>query len=139
MSNLSQILPHQGAMLLLDRILSWDECGLTAEVVIEERSTFFKDHGVPSWVGIEYMAQAVAAWGGVRGEGPQVGFLLGVKKFSATGEFFPLGAVLTVEIRAKDKHDNLGIFECRIHSEATSAQGVISVYEGEPPGFEERV
>ena len=137
MTDVSEILPHQGAMLLLDEIVSSDEESLTARVEIRETSTFFKTDGVPSWVGIEYLAQAVAAWAGKRGGGPQVGFLLGVKKYTATQPVFSLGSTLTIEIRARDKHENLGIFEGRIGSPEASAQGVISVYEGEPPGVTE--
>jgi len=137
MTNLSEILPHQGSMLLLDEIVSCTEESLTARVTIRESSTFFRDDGVPSWVGIEYLAQAVAAWAGKRGGGPQVGFLLGVKKYTASHPVFSLGTTLTIEVRARDKHDNLGIFEGRIEAPDVSAQGVISVYQGEPPGLTE--
>ena len=56
-----ELLPHDPPMVLLDRVTSYDESTLTAEVDISTESMFCGDDGVPGWVGVEYMAQAVAA------------------------------------------------------------------------------
>ena len=49
-----------------DRILRWDQDGIEAELVVPEAGLFIEDGAVPAWVGIEYMAQAIAAWAGGR-------------------------------------------------------------------------
>ena len=59
--------PHRGAMLLIDRLVSADAEGAVAEVIVPRDGLFLQDAGMPSWVGLEYMAQTVAAWAGWRG------------------------------------------------------------------------
>ena len=57
------------------------------ELVVPEAGLFVEDGQVPAWVGIEYMAQAIAAWAGCRaraaGKPPQLGFLLGSRPGSS--------------------------------------------------------
>ncbi len=59
--------------------------------------------GVPSYVGIEYIAQTVAAHAGMaaleKGELVRVGFLLGTRRYACRVPYFPLGALLTVRVR----------------------------------------
>jgi predicted hotdog family 3-hydroxylacyl-ACP dehydratase len=74
---------------------------------------------VPSWIGIEYMAQAVAAWAGARARGkggtPQAGLLLGTRRYEAHCDGFPSGALLRVEARCELIAANgLGQFDCRV-------------------------
>jgi predicted hotdog family 3-hydroxylacyl-ACP dehydratase len=75
--------------------------------------------GVGAWVGIEYMAQAVAAHAGwlalQRGEEVKVGFLLGSRKYEASVPVFAPGSVLHVHVhRVLQAENGLGAFECRI-------------------------
>ena len=58
------LVPHRGTMSLLDRVLAVDEEQALAEVDVGPASLFAQADGVPAWVGIEYMAQTVAAWAG---------------------------------------------------------------------------
>lgn len=138
MTNLAEVLPHTGSMLLLDEVVNFDERELTAALTVKESSTFFQDGGVPSWVGIEYMAQAVAAWSGIldaeKDKGPKVGFLLAVREYDSEVPLFALNARLEVRVRAVDKHGPMGVFEGEIAvGGRTVARGSLSVYEGEPP------
>ena len=71
-------------MLLLSRLIAHDD----AETVCQtdpEALALFRDGGrVGAWVGIEVMAQCIAAHAGMlahrRGETPRVGFLLGSRR-----------------------------------------------------------
>ena len=67
MPEIREVVPHSGAMSLLDRVLAVDSDTLVAEVAIHPGSMFYSQamQGVGSWVGIEYMAQAIAAHAGV--------------------------------------------------------------------------
>lgn len=138
MTSLTELLPHSGSMLLLQEVVSFDERELTAALTVTESSTFCEQSGVPSWVGIEYMAQAVAAWSGTqeteKDKGPKVGFLLAVREYSSQVPLFALGQRLEIRVRAVDKHGPMGVFEGEIMiDEETVARGNLSVYEGEPP------
>jgi predicted hotdog family 3-hydroxylacyl-ACP dehydratase len=55
------VVPHTGTMVLLDQIEYWDETGLQASVTIRADAPFADVSGVPAWVGIELMAQTIAA------------------------------------------------------------------------------
>lgn len=128
--------PHRGAMLLLDRLVSANEDTAVAEVTVPRDGLFLHDAGMPSWVGIEYMAQTVAAWAGWRarqkGQAVQIGFLLGSRKYEAVQAFFDPGMLLTVSVRCELLGDNgLGMFDCRINDDGEKelATARISVFE----------
>nr|WP_317202904.1 3-hydroxylacyl-ACP dehydratase [Janthinobacterium sp.] len=106
-------------MLLLDRVVSADAENLCAEVRIHAASMFCDGRAVGAWVGVEYMAQAIAAHAGFlargRGEAVKVGFLLGARRYEARCPEFAVGAVLRVHVHCALRGENgLGAFECRI-------------------------
>jgi predicted hotdog family 3-hydroxylacyl-ACP dehydratase len=129
--------PHRGAMSLLDRVEAADEDGVVAWVTVPADGLFATAEGVPAWVGIEYMAQAVAAWSGARardgGGSPRIGFLLGSRRYEARESVFAAGAQLRVSARCELIGANgLGMFDCRIeHAGRELATARLSVYE--PP------
>ena len=126
-------------MLLLDRLLHADAETATAQVTIAPDALFLQDAGMPAWVGIEYMAQTVAAWAGwqaIQAQQPvKIGFLLGTRKYQAHCNHFVAGSVLHVKVRSELVGENgLGMFDCQIltsDQEVTLAQARISVYEPE--------
>ncbi len=135
---LDAYLPHRGAMRLLDRVLVVDEEHAVAEVDVPLDGLFVRDARVPAWVGIEYMAQTVAAWAGHRaarrGGMPRMGYLLGSRRYSVRCDDFAGGSTLRVEVRCELIGDNgLGQFDCRIHGAdgALLATALVSVFE--PP------
>ena len=62
--DIERVVPHRGTMRLVDRLVAWDEDTVTVELRVPEEGPFSHDDGVPAWVGVEYMAQAIAAWAG---------------------------------------------------------------------------
>lgn len=131
----SELLPHAPPMVLLDRAMSYDETSLTAEVDIRPDSVLGTADGVPAWVGIEYMAQAVAAHAGFKarldGKQPAVGYLLGTRSYKSSLASFPPGATLRIHIQALFAEMGLGAFACRIDLNGEVASATINVYQ--PP------
>jgi predicted hotdog family 3-hydroxylacyl-ACP dehydratase len=129
--------PHRGAMNLLDSVAHCDDHAIEARVRVPPAGLFVGADGVPAWVGIEYMAQAVAAWSGARsrdgGGSPRIGYLLGSRRYVATVPAFAVGAQLCVFAQCELMGDNgLGMFDCRIeHAGRVLASGRLSVFE--PP------
>lgn len=134
--------PHRGVMLLLDRLLHADGEGAVAEVTVPRDGLFVQDAGMPAWVGLEYMAQTVAAWAGWQAlqaqQSVKLGFLLGTRKYQADCSHFAPGAVLHVRVQSELVGDNgLGMFACEIvqtgagGQDSVLAQARISVYEPE--------
>jgi len=119
MPDVRELLPHSGQMVLLDRVLSADVDNLSAEVRIHAGSMLAGEEGVGAWVGIEYMAQAIAAHAGwlalQRSEPVKVGFLLGSRKYACGVPLFAIGSVLLVHVhRVLQGENGLGAFDCRI-------------------------
>lgn len=134
---IEKYVPHRGAMLLLERLLDAGEEHAIAQVRVP-RDGMFVAHGVvPAWVGIEYMAQTVAAWAGwqavCRNEPVKIGFLLGSRRYEALCPSFAAGSTLRVEVRCELLGSNgLGMFDCQVwDGDVLSARAKISVYEPE--------
>lgn len=136
-SNIEYVIPHRGAMLLLDRVIRCDEDSIEAQLEVPADGPFHTETGVPAYVGIEYMAQAVACWAGnmarQRGLPPPLGFLLGSRRYDSAVPVFACGDLLQVEARREIMGENgLGVFACRILSKGqVLASANISVFE--PP------
>lgn len=135
--DIKTVVPHGGHMLMLDRLLSRTDDSVVVSAVIHPENIFADAHGVPAWIGIEYMAQAVAAWAGcralARNEPVKIGFLLGTRRYHSHCQHFHFGAQLRIEARCEIFGDNgLGMFSCRIlDGERELASAQISVFE--PP------
>ncbi|EKT4442177.1 TPA: hypothetical protein ACG5JQ_002721 [Stenotrophomonas maltophilia] len=132
---IEEVVPHRQDMCLLQRILRWDQDSIEAELVVPGTGLFIENGQMPAWIGIEYMAQAIAAWSGCRaraaGAAPQLGFLLGSRRYSSLRSGFPSGTRLRVQARRELLGDNgLGMFACRILAgEEEWAVANVSVYE----------
>lgn len=139
--DIRSLVPHSGAMVLLDRVVSADDETLCAEVTIGPDTLFLNEHGVGTWVGVEYMAQAIAAHAGyianLRGDSVKVGFLLGARRYECSRSSFALGNVLHVHVKRMLQSENgLGAFECHINvvnetNEVSAATATITVFQPE--------
>jgi predicted hotdog family 3-hydroxylacyl-ACP dehydratase len=117
----TQVLPHAGAMCLLDRIEDYGSDWLCAGVDVNGRGMFEDADGrVPSWLGIEYMAQAVAAYAGIEclqnGKPVSIGMLIGSRKYDARVSHFETGWRLSVQVQLLMRDgDELAVFDCRLN------------------------
>ena len=133
------IVPHSGRMLLLDRLVACDAESLTAELTIREDALFADAHGVGAWVGIEYMAQAIAAFAGnearQRAEKAKIGFLVGTRRYACNVAYFPVGVTLKIFVR-RVEHGVRGVasFECSITGEGIVAESTVTVIQPENAG-----
>ncbi|MEH6350745.1 hotdog family protein [Pseudomonas sp. 3JA] len=134
---LAELLPHAGDMILIDRILSFDDEQIQTHATVKPGGLFSRDDGtLPAWVGIELMAQSVAAFAGCharqRGDAVELGFLLGTRKFECNVECFPVGVELTIHgVRSLEDDNGMGVFECHIHAPGIHASARLNVFR--PP------
>ncbi|MGZ8904820.1 MAG: ApeP family dehydratase [Methylobacter sp.] len=135
MNAVADLIPHTGSMVLLDRIIDYDDQGLTAELAVRGDGLLGDDKAVPAWAGIEYMAQAIAAYAGLMarraGEPIRLGFLLGTRRYSSNVAAFKVGSTLTIQVKKIMQDDNLGVFDCRILGEGVEVTANLNVYQ--PP------
>lgn len=133
--NIGELMPHSGKMVMLDRIIDYDENSLTAELVVRNDGLMGNEIAVPAWAGIEYMAQTIAAYAGImakqRGEPIKLGFLLGTRRYIGNVAEFKVGSALTVSIDKVMQDNHLGVFDCRILGAGIEVKATLNVYQ--PP------
>jgi predicted hotdog family 3-hydroxylacyl-ACP dehydratase len=138
---ISDLVPHRSTMLLVDRVLEDEPERVRVEVTVKPDGLFVTDEGLPAWVGIELMAQTVAAWAGMRRleakEKVQLGFLLGTRRYDCTQPSFPVGARLEIEARQELVGQNgLAVFACSIFLDgAVVATANLNAFQ--PPNIED--
>lgn len=135
-----ELVPHAGKMMLLHRIIEFDPEAMVAEVIVRDDGLFGDRSAVPAWVGIEYMAQTVAALGGMKrrlaGKPITLGFLLGTRRYDCNVDQFAVGAILTVSVKRLIQDQGLGVFDCQIAADGISASAKLNVYQ--PESFDNR-
>ena len=138
LDNPGSIIPHKGKMLLLSRIISYDltEKTLCAEYDITENCIFFNPviKGVPAWVGFEFLAQAIAAFSGIRGlkpgEEPKRGYLLSISSMQIDIHFFQSGNTVQINVKESGCMDQIYNFEGTIFLEGKKVlDGKLTVIE----------
>jgi len=137
--NIEDLITHRGNMLLLDRLLSADAESCRTEYTPRGDAWYSDSTGnMPAWIGIELMAQTIAAYVGLQkfssSRPPKQGVLLGTRSYKATVPFYPAGAPLQMEARVSFRDESgLGAFECLIsradNPEEVLATAILKVYE----------
>jgi predicted hotdog family 3-hydroxylacyl-ACP dehydratase len=129
----TDLIPHSGSMVLLDRIINYDDQSLTAELVVRDDGLLGDDKSVPAWAGIEYMAQTIAAYAGMMAkqanEPIRLGFLLGTRRFSSNIAAFKIGSKLTIRVNKIIQDDGLGVFDCRIQGGDVEVTANLNVFQ----------
>ncbi|MCK0746069.1 hypothetical protein [Chromohalobacter nigrandesensis] len=131
--------PHDGAMCLLDTLLDYDAEGATVEITPQADDLFVEDGAIPAWVGLEWMAQGVAAWAGVwahiDGAPPPPGFLIASRRYQAHVDNFTLGAPVHVRVTREFVADNgVRAFTGTLSTAAGQclAEGRLSIFQPPP-------
>ena len=111
-------MPHSGSMLLIDRVIDYGPEHIVAEVDVGPHLPCYLDGWVPAYLGIEVMAQSIAAWSGIRRDAPDsrppIGFLLGTRRFESMLAFFQVGSTLKTHSQQVHENDGLAMFECKM-------------------------
>jgi predicted hotdog family 3-hydroxylacyl-ACP dehydratase len=133
---LAELIPHADGMLLLDRVLTHDATHTVCATTADRSSLFANaDGSVPSWVGIEYMAQCAAVHGELtnrsRNEAPRPGLLLGSRRLELHRDVFAAGDSLEVTARHYMGESGLVAFDSSIRSASSGevlVEGRVNLY-----------
>ena len=139
--DVERLVPHREAMLWLSRVVHVDEDGVAADAIVDDDHVLADPDadGLPGWVGLEYMAQAIAAWAGARamarGLPARPGFLLGTRRYECLRPVLGWNLHLRIEVRRELMGDNgLGMVACRLLAgDEEIATANVSVYEPPDP------
>lgn len=130
-------LPHSGRMVLLDSIDFYDESSLKASATIGSGHILLPDDAdaLPVHLGMEIMAQGIAAWAGIqaalRGEPVRLGFLLGSRKIRFDAQNIPVGSRLTISVQQSYQDAvGMGVFESTLtHADGSPIiSGALTVF-----------
>lgn len=130
-----ELVPHAGDMVLIDQVLACTENTLSARVVVAPGGLFSNPDGsAPAWLGLELMAQSIAAWAGWHARQEQrpvqLGFLLGTRNYRCTVDHFPVGTELRIDIdRSLQDDSGIAVFECSIHGPDLLASARVNVFQ----------
>lgn len=131
---LAELIPHAGDMILIDQVLAFDEEQIQTCLAVRAGGLFNEaDGSLPAWVGVELMAQSVAAFAGCqarsKGEAVKLGFLLGSRKFECNVAHFPAGSELNIHaVRSLQDDSGMGVFECTLTGPDINAFARLNVY-----------
>lgn len=134
--SVAELVPHSGKMSLLDEIVAYGDDWLEARVNIHAGAMFADEDGVPGWVGLEYLAQAIGAYAGLQervvGKAPKLGFLLGSRKYECSTDHFVHGQQLLIRVEKEIQAENgLSSFNCELRGDSVTATARLNVYQPE--------
>ena len=80
--NIPSLIPHAGSMVLIDRVVAWDQDEITCAATSHRRTSnpLRNDDGLPATAGAEYGGQAAALHGGLLGRRAD-GYLVALRDF----------------------------------------------------------
>ncbi len=127
------LLPHGGPMVLISEPAAFGETWAEASVRIGEDSLFYRaGRGVPSWVGVEYMAQTIALYAGISrrraDKDIQIGLLIGCRRYEAETEYFRLGSQISIHVDEVWRDSQMAVFECVIEYRERLARAQLNVF-----------
>lgn len=109
-------------MLLIDEILAYtiDPPGMHSALDVTARSMFFDEQlgYLPVWLSFEYIAQSIATLSGIIGsktnKTPKIGFIMGVRDFTAETEGFYSGDRVEIKIEQIFREGNVAVFNGQV-------------------------
>ncbi len=141
MEDLVRLLPHRPPMVLIDGVEAFDPEAkrVVVSVKIDDSVLFFSDGGVPSWVAIEYMAQAAATLAGLRDRllapdcAPRAGMLLGTRRMDVELSRFVAGETYHASAECVFEDSDAASFQCEIRdvTDRVVASATLNAYR--PP------
>ena len=129
--SLAEVMPQQGAMILLDDVITHDPIEGTCCAIDLGKQTWLtaRDFGIPAWVGLEYMAQCIAAHEGYRawhdGRKLDLGLFVGARRVHFHRARFAETGALEVRARYLRGRPALGAlsYACEIRGELERGEG----------------
>ena len=133
---IEDVLPHRGSMLLIDRLIEFNNESTIAEYSPRSDTWYADAEGnMPAWVGLELMAQTVAAHVGVlklsEGKSQKNGVLVGTRRYSSIMPNFAVD--IPMQIHATIVYQDisgLAAYDCNIScGDTILAVATLKVFE----------
>lgn len=143
---IDELLPHRGTMHLLARVLAYGDETLSVSARVDGTAWYANaDGAMPAWIGIELMAQSIAAHVALRsrleGKPVQPGVLLGARRFDIAVQAFVRDTWLQIDVHETIRVEGggHGAYDCTLRTappdSSVLATAVVKVYQ--PDNFEQ--
>lgn len=136
--DIKDLIPHRGCNLLLEKVLQADSASITASGQVPPSGWYLEqDKTMPSWIGIELMAQAIAAHIGLenqqRGGPVRPGMLIGCKSFEILAPGLGISEKFCVRAETIYRDDNgFAAYDCVVSGTAGAmAKATLKAYQPE--------
>ncbi|MCC7005163.1 MAG: beta-hydroxyacyl-ACP dehydratase [Ottowia sp.] len=134
---IEDLLPHRGTMLLLERVLAFTPTETRTETTPNPLAWYADTQGnMPAWIGIELMAQTIAAHVGLQkrrlNHPPKQGVLLGTRHYHCTPPSFAGGQTLYIHAALIYQDESgLAAYQCHItqQDKVPIAHAALKVFE----------
>lgn len=132
---IADFMPHSGAMCWLDAVIEHTPESIRTLAIVAQTHPCCEDGEIAPWHAIEFMAQSIAAWAGLRasalGKPPPLGFLLGTRRLELSFAAFRVGEQLEISAHKEFSAENgLSAFQCEIYrGGACITRAMLSVFE----------
>lgn len=101
--DLEDVVPHRRPMLLLSKIISFDDLSATTQAIVETDWPLVDERGANALILVELVAQTAAVnngWQLMQHEGPGAdsrGWIVGIKSATLQADTLPIGTTVEVE------------------------------------------
>lgn len=141
MQEITKYIPHRDSLLLIDKIVCDDKDDFSTAVKITNQSFLITPYGVPSYCGIEYMAQSIAAFNSFffnNTQSPALGFIVSIRDFRCDIPYFLIDEELIIKVKPILIVEKSGSFICEIFSNhKLTCSGKITAYVPEQDELEQ--
>lgn len=133
-----ELVPHEGPMVLLDRMVAWEPGAATCTLEIRAGAAFERDGAIDTVVSVEWMAQAVAACLGYEafkgGEGVRVGMIVGCRRFDLHVPVVRVGDKLWIKVERIRGNEQVSHFDAEVcRGEERISDAVLTLFHAEEP------
>lgn len=142
---ISELIPHRPPMVFIDEVTSFSARGLTA-LYTPPAEHWAGGDGLPTFLGIEIIAQAIAAHNSLLarendpGAPPSLGVLLGTRRYQAGQAAFPAGRPIKVMVEEKIQDPSgFGAFDGSLHDETGKVLAAATVKVFRPGSFRDYI
>lgn len=139
--HIEDVLPHRGNMLLIDRLIAFNNESTVAEYVPRCNAWYADVEGnMPAWIGIELMAQTIAAHVGslkrLEGKPQKNGVLVGTRRYTSKKPSFTSEVPMRIRVTMTYQDPSgLAAYDCAITcDDAILAEATLKVFE--PDNFQ---
>ena len=130
---ISQLLPHDDPMVLLDRLVDWSAQGATCLMTVRPNTRFVEGDRLSTYCLLEHMAQSIAACLGYEayrgGEGPRVGMIIACRELVTHVDTVQVADALRLQAERESGSDTLSRFRCRVtRGEQAIAEATMTLF-----------